>query len=164
MRNRIRFWKFSLTLAVVLVFVNLAIGPSPNAKLGDFALAHENLRSSRVVKCRGSRSDYYELRIATVSGMTFYLSDPEPDVPQRYLAVLPTNGLISIRFRDDRSGHRIFQVCDSASELIPFSETMASVASRRRFGFGFAIALALLGICSLCWEHRKHAYTRQKPA
>jgi hypothetical protein len=121
-----------LILAVFMAVLPFVMGPSPFAKLDDFAVAQDTIAETKIVEgtfvsSKGSRNTFYELHINTSSGQTFYLRRPDTEQYQvlNCLTVLLIGQQVSIRFRDDSGGHQIYDVRNEKQIFIPFSEIMA---------------------------------------
>ncbi|HEX4343560.1 MAG TPA: hypothetical protein VH255_09225 [Verrucomicrobiae bacterium] len=119
-------------------------GPNPFAKLEDFNSVTGNITETRVRDYSGRHSHFY-LDIFVWSKGSYYLSESSRERIDRYFAAVPTNGPITIHFRDDLTGHRIYDARDGDRIFIPFNDVMAKIIRGQILVLAFAGLFALLG-------------------
>jgi len=145
-----------LFLAVIMAAIPIVLGPSPFAKLEDFTSVRGDIAEAKMVSHIGQRSTSYDLQIALIKGETYYLCYPEQEPVIAYLTALPASGPIIIHFRNDWTGHRIYDVRDENRIYIPFKELIAEANHRRNGICALAGGIALLGFILRIWARRRN--------
>ena len=132
-------------MSAAIVIFTIVSGPNPFAKLEDFTSVTGNITEKKIEDFSGSRHGHFDLRIYVWSKGSYYLSESSREPIDRYFAAVPTNGPITIHFRDDLDGHRIYDARDGERIFIPFTEIRAEVVRRQILAIAGAALLAFLG-------------------
>lgn len=162
MQSLISRAKWLLIASAILAIMAMVMTPSPFATLENFASARGTIAETRIVPYIGNRYSHFDLQIIFTSGEIYYLREPEREPIERYLASVPAQGPITIHFRDDSTGHRIYDVRNGDHVFISFAEIIAEYTHKRNILLAVAGAFASLGLVGLVWGHRLKKRSQMK--
>lgn len=149
-----------LFAAVMVATIGIVMSPSPSAPMTDFDHATEVITKVEVIRHDQGNSDYFDLVVSTQSDRLYYLRRPEPANVRRYAAALPVGHEVSVRYRSDFDGKRIYDIREGDQVYIPFAELIKEVAEKRALVLQVGVApLLVLGVIGMVWEIKQRRQT-----